>query len=283
MKEKKEERKFERPTVKKNTFQLNNDRFNLRKSFDKTKNPKALRYHSTKLVVNFVPQIKPKKSFLKPTFFQLNKDDKDENEKSFELDKISSCDEMDDDDESNDSSSIMSSSSSDSENIKEEDNNNEKENEPEFTLDDNKKEEKKENLELNLNIDDDSNLSDSKGKKKSSVDEYENLAYKKKQSININETEENKNDMKHLRKEMTKIRSKTIMVKSKETEEIINQNMKNNFHLGKNNFLLDFDDEKENNIENISNKKPTLFEGQKFISNKNISILDILSFKNKKN
>ena len=279
MKEKKEERLFERPKGKKNTFQLNNDKFNLRKSLDKTKNPKALRCYSTKLVINFVPQIKPKKSFIKPTFFQLNKDDKDENEKSFELDKISSCDEIDDDDESKNSSSVMSNTSSDNEIDKEKNNNNEKENESKFTLDDNKKKEKKENLEHNLNIED--NLSGSKEKKKSSVDEYENLAYKKKQSININETEENKNYMKYLRKEMTKIKSKTIMVKSKETEEMINQNMKNYFNLGKNNF--DFDDEKENNIENIGNKNPTLLEDKKCISNKNISILDILSFKNKKN
>ena len=199
MKEKKEERKFERPKVKKNTVQLNNDRFDLRKSLDKTKNQKALRCYSTKLVVNFVPQLKPKKSFLKPTFFQLNKDDKDENEKSFELDKISSCEEVDDS-ESKGSSSIMSDSQSDSENENEENiNNNKKENENEsgFTLNDNKIEEKNENLEQNLNIED--ILSESKKKKDSNEDEYENLAYKK-----HNETEENKNDMKHLRKEITK-------------------------------------------------------------------------------
>ena len=89
--------------------------------------------------------------------------------------------------------------------------------------------------------------------------------------------------MKHIRKEMTKIKSKTIIVKSKDTEEIINQNMKNNFNLGKNNFILDFDDEKENNKSNNVDRKISLIESHKFISNKNISILDILSFKNKKN
>ena len=139
MKEKNEERNIERTKVKKNTLKLNN-KFDLSKNYESTKNAKALRYYSTKIVINFVPQLKPKKSFLKPTFFQLNKDDKDESEKSFELDKISSCDEVEDN-ESNDSSSIISSFSSDNEKDKEDNNN--KENQSQFTLDENKKKEKK--------------------------------------------------------------------------------------------------------------------------------------------
>lgn len=281
-KEKEEEKKYRRPKGKKNTFQLNNSKFELKKSFDQTKNPHAIRCFSTKLVINFVPQLKPKKSFCKPTFFQLNKDENNENEKSFELDKISSCDEIDDDEESNNSSSLMSESSSDIESDKDEnENNNKKDNkiESNFTLDDNIK---KEDDEQDLHNED---ISYIKKKKKSSVDEYENLGYNKKKSKIMDETEEkDKNLIKNLRKEMSKIKTKTNVNKSKDTEEIINPNIKNDFDLGENNFNLDSNDnEKENNKDNKINKKPDLLIDKKYISNKNFSILDILSNKNKKN
>ena len=283
MKEIKEEREFKRPKVKKNTCQLNTDKYNLKKSFEQTKNTNAVRYYSTKLVINFVPKLKPRKSYCRPTHFQLNKDDND-NEKSFELDKISSCDD-DDEDESKDSSSLIS-SSSDIECDKEEkiNNNNKKKskNKSNFTLDNNIK--KTENIPQDLNNGD--ILSDIKKKKKSSTGEYENLGYKKKKSMNMNmngtEGKDNNSYIKNLRKEMTKIKSKTNIIKYKETEEMINQNMKNNFDLGRNNSLSDSDEEKENNKGNNANKKSTLLTAKKFISNKHFSILDVLSFKNTK-
>ena len=277
MKEKKEERKIGKPMVKKNTCQLlNNDKFNLKKSFEQTNNPKAVRCYSTKLVINFVPKLKPKKSFCRPTHLQLNKDDDNENEKSFELDKISSCD----DDESKNSSSM--SCSSDNEIEKEDKNNNNKTiKKCNFTLDNNIK--NTDNSEQNLNNED--ILSDTKKKKKSSADEYENLTYKKKKSMKItmDETETKDNNfIKNIRKEMTKIKSKTHFMKYKETEEKINQKMKNDFNLGKKNSSLDSDNEKENNKQNNESKKKTSLTDKKHISNKNFSILDILAFKNKK-
>ena len=281
MKENKEERKFERPKGKKNTAQLNSDKYNLKKSFEQTKNPKAVRCFSTKLVINFVPKLKPRKSYCRPTHFQLNNDNNN-NEKSFELDKISSCD---DDDESKDSSSLMS-SSSDIECDKEENinNNNKKKLKNKSNCSLNNHIKKTENIEQDLNKGD--ILSDIKKKKKSSDDEYKNLGYIKKKSMNMNmnETEgkDNGSYIKNLRKEMTKIKSKNNIIKYKETEEMINQNMKNDFDLEKINSLSDSDDEKENNKGNNSNKNPTLLTDKKFISNKHFSILDVLSFKNKK-
>jgi hypothetical protein len=108
MKENQAEKTFERSKQKKYTFQKNNNKFDFKKSFDQNK-PKKQRYYSTKIIINFVPQIKPKKSFCKPTFFQLNKDENNnENDRSFELDKISSYDEIDDNEsiEYNESSSL---------------------------------------------------------------------------------------------------------------------------------------------------------------------------------
>jgi hypothetical protein len=180
MKENQAEKTFERSKQKKYTFQKNNNKFDFKKSFDQNK-PKKQRYYSTKIIINFVPQIKPKKSFCKPTFFQLNKDENNnENERSFELDKISSCDEIDDNEsiESNESSSSLS-SSSDTENNKEENINvNKKENgeELKFTLDGSNKEIFEQKIS-NENI-----LSSLKRKESSNADEYKHLTYKKKKN-----------------------------------------------------------------------------------------------------
>jgi hypothetical protein len=281
MKENQAEKTFERSKQKKYTFQKNNNKFDFKKSFDQNK-PKKQRYYSTKIIINFVPQIKPKKSFCKPTFFQLNKDENNnENERSFELDKISSCDEIDDNEsiESNESSSSLS-SSSDTENNKEENINvNKKENgeELKFTLDGSNKE------IFEQKISNDNILSSLKRKESSNVDEYEHLAYKKKKTMNETE-DKGKNSIKNLRKEMLKIRkSKTVIIKSKETEEIMHDNI-NGLNLGHKNFMLDPYDEKENLKENnVENKKINHLIDKKFISNNNVSILDILSINNKKN
>ena len=282
MKENQAEKTFERSKQKKHTFQKNNNKFDFKKSFDQMHKPKKQRYYSTKIIINFVPQIKPKKSFCKPTFFQLNKDENNnENDRSFELDKISSCDEIEDNEsiESNESSSSLS-SSSDTENNKEENINvNKKENgeELKFTLDGSNKE------IFEQKISNDNILSSLKRKESSNADEYEHLAYKKKKTMNETE-DKGKNSIKNLRKEMLKIRkSKTVIIKSKETEEIMHDNI-NGLNLGHKNFMLDPYDEKENLKENnVENKKINHLIDKKFISNNNVSILDILSINNKKN
>ena len=282
MKENQAEKTFERSKQKKYTFQKNNNKFDFKKSFDQMNKPKKQRYYSTKIIINFVPQIKPKKSFCKPTFFQLNKDENNnENDRSFELDKILSCDEIEDNEsiESNESSSSLS-SSSDTENNKEENiDSNKKENgeELKFTLDGSNKE------IIEPKISNENIFSSLKRKESSNADEYEHLAYKKKKTMNETE-DKGKNSIKNLRKEMLKIRkSKTVIIKSKETEEIMHDNL-NALNLGHKNFMLDFYDEKENLKENnVENKKINHLIDKKFISNNNVSILDILSINNKKN
>ena len=282
MKENQAEKTFERSKQKKHTFQKDNNKLDFKKKFDQIHKPKKQRYYSTKIIINFVPQIKPKKSFCKPTFFQLNKDENNnENDRSFELDKISSCDEIEDNEsiESNESSSSLS-SSSDTENNKEENINvNKKENgeELKFTLDGSNKEIFEQKIS-NENI-----LSSLKRKESSNADEYEHLAYKKKKTMNETE-DKGKNSIRNLRKEMLKIRkSKTVIIKSKETEEIMHDNI-NGLNLGHKNFMLDPYDEKENLKENnVENKKINHLIDKKFISNNNVSILDILSINNKKN
>lgn len=270
MKEPREENHFERYKQKKHTYQIDNIKFNLKKSFDKPQNKKNLRCYSTKLFINFVPKITPKKSFCKPTFFQLNEEEKkNENDKSFELAKIESCDEYEN--ESVDSSSIMSSSSD----INKEEKNDTQMHTP--LQNENENLIKSEQKEYNEDI-----FYFPEIKKDSNADEYDNLAYKKKYSMHEKDEKE-ENGIKSMRKEMSKIKSKNVLTKCKETEEIINQNMKNNFHIGINNFCLDDDEEKENKEENKENKNNHFLIDKKYISNKNFSILDILAIKNKNN
>ena len=69
MKKKKEENHFERYKQKKHTYQIDNIKFNLKKSFDKPQNKKNLRCYSTKLFINFVPKIHLKNLFVNPHFF----------------------------------------------------------------------------------------------------------------------------------------------------------------------------------------------------------------------
>ena len=90
--------KFRRTNNKKNSFQSkgNGSFFN---NFQIVKKNNKIQCFSTKVVVNFVPTIKPKQSFCKPTFFNLNENKDSEakkEKKSFELEDISSCEEEDD-------------------------------------------------------------------------------------------------------------------------------------------------------------------------------------------
>ena len=62
------ENSFQRSKMKKNTYQNKNENFNIN-NFEKIQKSKKPRFYSTKLIVSFVPRLKPKKSFCKPTFF----------------------------------------------------------------------------------------------------------------------------------------------------------------------------------------------------------------------
>lgn len=276
---KENQNKYERQKQKKNTFQFEANQLNLHKKLGQLQKPKRQKCFSTKILINFVPKITPKKSFCKPTFFQLNKDEENENEKSFELDKISSCSEMDDD--SNDKSSSISSSSSPSSEIEscdEEENNftnKENQNKSNFKLDDNNNQ----NLEKKFAL---SHTSSKKEDNEISIDEYENLRAKEhKQSMNDYETKE-KSSLKDLRKEMSKVKSKATDVKFKETEEIINQKMKNNYDIGNVNKKLDFEEENNNKPNNEAKKSLNLLQNN-YKSDRSFSILDILTINNKKN
>ena len=85
---------IERKKNKKLTFQAINKKIDLNNKAEKLK-PEKGRWKSTKLVMNFVPQLRPKKSFCKPSFFLLDDqtDTKEESKKSDELNIINSCDE----------------------------------------------------------------------------------------------------------------------------------------------------------------------------------------------
>ena len=252
---------FERVKNKKNTFQVKENHFDLKKDFESIKRNYKSRCYSTKILRDFVPQIRPKKSFCKPTFFKLNDNDiesksiDDENEKDYGLDKISSCDEDEDDDESKNNSSSISSS--------------------EAGMDE--EEEKQNEFKLDKNLYDKNILSSLKEEENNSdEDEYENLVFKKKKKHK--KTEEEKSNLNNLRKEMSKIKSRTIVVKSKEMEEIIHH-LNNNFKLGVNNGNNCYYDENYIKKENDINKN-SIKLGHK---DDNFSILDVLAIKNEKN
>ena len=161
---------------------------------------KFIRSHSSKKVTTFVSKLQPKKSTLIPTPLKLNlqnnithkKKDNDD-EKQLSEDEI----------ENNGNDSFSSISSSDMNNSSDE----EKENEYEKDKDKNTLchiIEKEESDSLNNdNID----------------------------SFNLNDTEGNKN-MRAARRKMSLIRAKAEKNKSKETKDIINDNLKNIYDIG---------------------------------------------------
>ena len=252
-----EEKDMKRKVVKKLTFHEKDNKFILDKKFEKSIKP-SNRFYSTKLVRDFVPHLKPKKSFCKPTFFQLNENETksdDENGNNFELDVLSSCEEIDDD-------SVKSSSLSSSDDEKNEEI-------PKLSLESNTT-----NFESNL-YNEDLSLS-KKEEDASNSDEYENLTFKKKKKSK--KFCEDKDNLKTLRKEMSKIRgTSSINSKSKEMEINIHKNFKKEFNLSENNINKSFKDENNNEKQpnNIHKKLNKLRQ-----SNNNFSILDILSIKN---
>jgi len=245
------QKNFQNTKDRKNTFKVKENHLDLKKDFESIKRNYKSRCYSTKILRDFVPQIRPKKSFCKPTFFKL--DDSEIESKS--IDQISSCDEEDDDESKNNSSSISSSEAG----MDEEE---EKENELKF---ENKL--SGENILSSLKEEEEDN---------SDEDEYMNLAFKKKKKHK--KTEDEKTNLNNLRKEMSKIKSKTIVVKSKEMEEIIHH-LNDNFELSvisrKNGYYDENTNKKENDINKLSIKL-----GHK---DNNFSILDVLSIKNGKN
>ena len=257
------QKNFENIKDRKSTFQVKENHLDLKKDFESIKRNYKSRCYSTKIVRDFVPQIRPKKSFCKPTFFKLDDNETksidNDNEKDFELDKISSCDDEEDDDESKNNSSSISSSEV---GMDEEE---EKENELKL---ENKL--SGENILSSLKEEEDNNDEDN------NEDEYMNLAFKRKKKHKKNEEE--KTNMNNLRREMSKIKSKTIVVKSKEMEEIIHH-LNDNFELGVNNGKNGYYDENNNKKENDINKL-SIKLGHK---DNNFSILDILTIKNGKN
>jgi hypothetical protein len=243
----------ERKKIKKNSFFAHKNNFNLNKKFDVLQNAQSRRYYSTKIVSNFVPQLKPKKSFCKPTPFQLDEDSpiENDNDKSFELDKISSCDEGED------SGQRSSLSSSFIESDKEE-----------------KNESSNNNLENNKNIE--PQLKNNNGlvsTKDENVAEYKNLAFIKKKSKEKEKEEDD--DIKSLRKEMSKIKSSSMKKAKLSLDLTVYDNLKKNF------FCNNENNNNNNNIINLNIYKKTNFSQKKLIINNNLTILDILS--NKKN
>ena len=261
-KEQKEEI-FYRKNYKKNSFQCkgNGTFFN---KFQIVQKNKKKHYYSTKLVSNFVPTIKPKQSFCKPTFFKLdeNKDSETKKEKkSSELENISSCEEEDDSHSINNSneSSYLSSSSSEND-IKEEEN----------SINNSGKIIQKNNI---------FNLDDIKQTKKSQF----SLLNVEKGNDNDNKSfylDENKENNIFIRKEKIEIKFKTVIVKSKKDIEMLHNRIKISFNqnLRKNKDIIDNSKVSKNIVVNKnenSENKNIIFPCKK------LSILDILS-KNKK-
>jgi len=107
-----EQKNLKKKIVKKHSLQEKTKTHKLNKHFPILQKAKIMKAYSTKLVSNFVPTLRPKQSFCKPTFMQLNQNQhKFEIEKEdSELDVISSSEGIDEyDSDSNQSSSITSS------------------------------------------------------------------------------------------------------------------------------------------------------------------------------
>ena len=272
------EEKFRRTNNKKNSFH-SKGKGSFFNNFQILKKNYKIQYFSTKVVVNFVPTIKPKQSFCKPTFFNLNesKDSKPKKEKkSFELEDISSCEEEDDSNSIHNSheSSYLSSSSSEKD-IKEEENNinNSEKVMPKntlFNLDDKKdnkmkyscvKQTKKIKFNLlNLEKDNDDDNNDNK-------------------SVHLEEKNKKKNLF--IREEKTKIKFKTVIVKSKKDIEMINNKIKQSFNQSIKK-IKDIIDNGKVNKNNVVNKNEDNANKNVAFPGKKLFILDILSNKNKK-
>ena len=208
--------------VKKTTYNevINQANRKIIPSNSPNKNEEIHRSHSSKKIANFVPKLRPKKSTFVPTPLKLNNisvnfslsKEKDDNDKQLSGDEIEIIDESD----SSNYSSSSSMSSSDVYLSEEEDSENSKgeelrikpikKNSTCITID------KIESKEIEENDCNSFILNDVKDNCKSG----------EKQNKNI----------KILRKKMSQIKARVGKHKFKETEEILSDNFKNNFHLG---------------------------------------------------
>jgi hypothetical protein len=107
-----EQKNLKKKIAKKHSLQEKTKTHNFNKHFPIIQKTKIMKAYSTKTISNFVPTLRPKQSFCKPTFMQLNKNQpkfENENEDS-DLDEITSSEGIDElDSDSNKSSSITSS------------------------------------------------------------------------------------------------------------------------------------------------------------------------------
>lgn len=198
--------------VKKNTYNSINKLVNLNANEDKKKNI-IQRSISLKNFHNFVPNLKPKKSTFVPTPLKLNPENKIFKEKDDFDNKQLSEDEIEIVDDGSSCSSLSSSDLDSSFNEEEIDEAKDRELKTELLL--------KNDVEKIESKDADSNC-----------DSF-NL-YDIKECIDLEDgksPEVNKN-MKGLRRRMSQIKAKADIVKSKEANEIISDNFKNNFDIG---------------------------------------------------
>lgn len=200
--------------VKKTTYNSINNHVNFGINGDKIKNSIIPRSKSSKKIDNFVPNLKPKKSTFMPTPLKLNKDNKVLKEK----DELETRQLSEDENELEDESSCSSLSSSDIDNSFNEEDLDEVKNK-EVTIEPLLKNNITKNQSKGLDIKKDSfNLNEIK---------------------ECNELEENVNpeiikNIKGLRKKMSQIKAKVDILKSKEVQEIVNNNFKNIFDFGVN-------------------------------------------------
>ena len=265
---------FCRKNNKKKSFQSKGNG-NFFHNFQILKKNKKIQCYSTKVVANFVPTIKPKQSFCKPTFFKLdeNKDSENKKEKkSFELEDISSCEEEDDSHSIQNSheSSYLSSSSSEKD-IKEEEN----------SINNSDKIIPKNNI---FNLDDhEMKSSYSKQTKKNQF----SLLKVEKDNDNENDNnksvhlDENKKNNIFIRTEQTKMKFKTVIVKSKSDLEMLHNKIKNNFNQSLKKIKDIIDNNKVNKNVVVNKNEDTANKNVTF-TGKKLSILDILSKKKKK-
>ena len=238
-----EEIKFSLPklkTVKKTTYTTLMDKvhLNINPENEPMQNMGGPRSHSFKNITEFVPHLKPKKSTIIPPTFKLNNQNRFPSKDKDDFDKQMSGEELV---LIENSSSI---SSSDMENSFNE------------NIEKNGIKDKTDNGKINSN-----NFKLNEIKEFLEEDE-ETLEYNK--------------NIKNLRRKMSQIKARVGIVKSKETEEFVHMDFKNNYDIG----LKDY--EKENAIANLHGSLNN-FENKKENEKPKIkSIFDVLSKAKKK-
>ena len=195
----------------------------------------SFKSQSFKRILNFVPKLKPKKSTFAPTPLILNTNKKHISEKDDYDEKQMTGDEI----KVIDSSSSISSSDI---NISDEDSENKI------------KEDKNTSPEINAKMETDL-------KENSSNSDSFYLEEAKNTDTNEN--------IKILRKKMSQMKFRIGLNKFKESEEVIHDEFRNNFHIG----LKEYKKEKEINLYGSVN----FFENQKSIKPKGRSIFEVIS------